>query len=1045
MNQKNHSLDKAWITAITFLLLTVFTLPVFAVDIYVATNGNDNTGNGSASNPYKTIRKAASAATAGTTVLVGAGTYVEESIKPNVSGTADAMIVFKPAPGAEGLVIIKHNDIFTGSTITPAVKSNWLAQTGWTAAQTTHYTDADIEYSIAGYLNNKLTDVFDLYNRNYIRIEGFIFRDYKYARSTIDIQGTGNAVINCQFINLGTVHAAKWWWLSDGVVRGDCTLPISGSFNVIRNNYFQSVYGEILSYAGGSNNNLITENTIINAIGKNDTYTGANSSTLGGRFSGNQNNAFTFNYNGGTTNGPTIWLDICVIDFLALRNVSHNVDYFIRDESGCERNWIYENIAYNLPLDANKRMQGVPAGQFADFPAQQINDWPAYHTAFWDTGSTWDTRWVNNVAYNVKEGIDLERSWRDEVRNNIVFEDRNSQVSNGSSGFKATETSIIGFHPWHGLDLKGGVPKIIRNNLWFSNIKQNFVRWMDPSQQATTVANLRAQIDAPYELGTDPMFENPAAGDFRLKPGSPAIGSGDNGVDRGAFAIYPQTPVGFNQYLGLLDDVNVSFSTQNTSVRSGTVSLELKLTQPATRTMTFEVFPIAGDARLDLDFRFPNGQTVTFNPGDRTKTVRVEILPGNPQHNLDQLLALSIRPVGSTRLEEVGPRNQHFIKIRRVTKYSITMNDVGDSIAHSIVEFYKPGETVTVDAKTRPGYTFGGWQAGYHDILAPLANPNSARTTFVMPAYNLTIRALWNPIGTPPPYVAVTGVTLNRTSLSFSAAGLTSPLTATVQPSNSTIQYVFWTSSNPLVATVDQNGVVTAVSYGTATIFAKAVDKDKQLTAQCSVAVTGGKVGINLSSTTAYTFPSAEVGYGTQAPLSSTVSNSGAAATGLIMVTLSGTDASSFLLRRAGGGDEDWKIIILSLDSIAAGSTTTRGFEVRPADGLAEGTYNATVTVSAVGAAQKSFDVTFTVTSANGIIQVCSASTIFVYPNPTTGELKIKNEELGMGDIEIFDANGRLVGVYPCGRPVTTINISHLVEGIYFLKINGETVKIIKK
>jgi len=40
---------------------------------------------------------------------------------------------------------------------------------------------------------------------------------------------------------------------------------------------------------------------------------------------------------------------------------------------------------------------------------------------------------------------------------------------------------------------------------------------------------------------------------------------------------------------------------------------------------------------------------------------------------------------------------------------------------------------------------------------------------------------------------------------------------------------------------------------------------------------------------------------------------------------------------------------------------------------------------------------------------------------------------------------GSLVGTYPCGSPETTINISHLNEGIYFLKINGKTVKVIKK
>jgi len=72
-----------------------------------------------------------------------------------------------------------------------------------------------------------------------------------------------------------------------------------------------------------------------------------------------------------------------------------------------------------------------------------------------------------------------------------------------------------------------------------------------------------------------------------------------------------------------------------------------------------------------------------------------------------------------------------------------------------------------------------------------------------------------------------------------------------------------------------------------------------------------------------------------------------------------------------------------------------------------------------------------------------------IYPNPTTGELRITNYELRITSVEIFDVYGRTVGAYPCGRPETTINISHLPEGTYVLKIQTEqgvqTRKIIKQ
>ncbi len=92
--------------------------------IYVAENGNDYTGNGSSENPYRSIKKASGEATPGTTVLIRPGTYIEDDITPKTSGTEDAMIVFRPEKTSDmGKVIIKHKDIFDGSTITPQVRA----------------------------------------------------------------------------------------------------------------------------------------------------------------------------------------------------------------------------------------------------------------------------------------------------------------------------------------------------------------------------------------------------------------------------------------------------------------------------------------------------------------------------------------------------------------------------------------------------------------------------------------------------------------------------------------------------------------------------------------------------------------------------------------------------------------------------------------------------------------------------------------------------------------------------------------------------------
>ncbi len=81
--------------------------------------------------------------------------------------------------------------------------------------------------------------------------------------------------------------------------------------------------------------------------------------------------------------------------------------------------------------------------------------------------------------------------------------------------------------------------------------------------------------------------------------------------------------------------------------------------------------------------------------------------------------------------------------------------------------------------------------------------------------------------------VAVKGVKLNRTSASLEK-GKTVTLTATVSPANAANKTVTWTTSNKKIATVDQNGKVTAVKAGTATITAKTSNGK---TATCKVTV----------------------------------------------------------------------------------------------------------------------------------------------------------------------------------------------------------------
>ncbi len=81
--------------------------------------------------------------------------------------------------------------------------------------------------------------------------------------------------------------------------------------------------------------------------------------------------------------------------------------------------------------------------------------------------------------------------------------------------------------------------------------------------------------------------------------------------------------------------------------------------------------------------------------------------------------------------------------------------------------------------------------------------------------------------------IAVTSVSLDLTSHTM-GEGWTQSLTATVSPADATNTTITWSSSDPKIATVDQNGKVTGVSGGTATITAKSANGK---TATCTVKV----------------------------------------------------------------------------------------------------------------------------------------------------------------------------------------------------------------
>lgn len=88
--------------------------------------------------------------------------------------------------------------------------------------------------------------------------------------------------------------------------------------------------------------------------------------------------------------------------------------------------------------------------------------------------------------------------------------------------------------------------------------------------------------------------------------------------------------------------------------------------------------------------------------------------------------------------------------------------------------------------------------------------------------------------------------------------------------------------------------------------------------------------------------------------------------------------------------------------------------------------------------------ITFPNTTSGMVSPNQSSSAIRVYPNPCSDFIRVIALTPVESQIRIYSFTGQLAyqGINP---PDNTIDISHLAAGIYFIQINGETIKFIKK
>ncbi len=167
------------------LLIMLFSFNLYAKDIYVAKDGNDNNP-GTAAKPYKTIAKASSVAQAGDVIIIGEGTY-EEIIRPARSGVAGRPITYTAKNGEK--VIISAMQALSGWQKDRG--SIYKTKVSWDLGQENFVMNGSTAMDLARWPNNVDGKPFTL---NSLRNDG----------------GSGSNVVNGAYLTSSQIPNIDW-------------------------------------------------------------------------------------------------------------------------------------------------------------------------------------------------------------------------------------------------------------------------------------------------------------------------------------------------------------------------------------------------------------------------------------------------------------------------------------------------------------------------------------------------------------------------------------------------------------------------------------------------------------------------------------------------------------------------------------------------------------------------------------------------------------------------------------------------------------------
>jgi parallel beta-helix repeat protein len=235
-------------------LLSVAGAAAAASILYVGGPNCSDAGTGTATTPYCTIAKAAKVAVAGQTVVVAAGTYVDE-VFPWRSGTPTAPIVFRPADGAR-VVIQGPRHGFTISN------QSWISVSGFEIDDTTG----------SGIYVYNATGV--TLSGNTIRSSGTRVQGYSqygmYLNSMTSSTVVGNLVTDNSASGIYVTNAStnvtiagnEVSWNAYGYVRNAVGIDLRSGPNLVKDNRIHDNEDSGIQLYPGGDNNTVVDNVV---------------------------------------------------------------------------------------------------------------------------------------------------------------------------------------------------------------------------------------------------------------------------------------------------------------------------------------------------------------------------------------------------------------------------------------------------------------------------------------------------------------------------------------------------------------------------------------------------------------------------------------------------------------------------------------------------------------------------------------------------------------------------------------------------------------